>query len=308
MTADLILSTRLFEDRSEDPGRVLRAGVDLGFTDFHVRLSRRSRVREEDLSPNGAPVRLRVRAVERLESSDGSHSAADRAASLSSVTSTDRPREQAIADVVALGDTASLLHTDLLVLSLGAIDWEGAGSREEIALSKAFLETTPSDAVRAELVTLDRDTRLRSEGAADRACRSIHEILKRLPERRLALRGAERPTDLASPERLKWILDDFRGRPVHYWHDVGHAERMRFLGLVEPGEWLDRLGSRLLGVTLADAAGARAHLVPGDGTADFRLLREYVTDRALRVLELAPGSNARDVAAARRYLEKVGLA
>ncbi len=98
------------------------------------------------------------------------------------------------------------------------------------------------------------------------------------------------------------------GLPVLYWHDVGHVEKQTLLGLAAPGEYLRRLGPRLLGVHLHDAILDRDHFAPGQGQIDLAAAARLLPDGALRTLELSDVPTVEEVERGVQLLRGLGLA
>ncbi len=86
------------------------------------------------------------------------------------------------------------------------------------------------------------------------------------------------------------IFREFRGAPIGYWHDCGHAHTAELLNVIEPGSLLKRYGEHLIGVHLHDARGLDDHLPPGRGEIDFEALKPHLQETTLLVLELKPGT------------------
>lgn len=97
------------------------------------------------------------------------------------------------------------------------------------------------------------------------------------------------------------------GLPVYYWHDVGHAEKQRQLGLVSAGQYLREFGDRLLGVHLHDAIMDRDHLPPGTGEVDLAAVARRLPASILRTLELSDRPTLEEVRSGVEVLEKLGL-
>ena len=123
--------------------------------------------------------------------------------------------------------------------------------------------------------------------------------LVRVAERQdvgLALENRYHYHELPGPEDFGTLFSEFRGAPLGYWHDTGHAHAQELLGLVRPGELLNNYTDHLMGVHLHDANGLDDHLPPGTGDIDFDGLKSYLKPETLRVLELKPGTPDTDVA------------
>ncbi|MFZ5569948.1 MAG: sugar phosphate isomerase/epimerase family protein [Thermodesulfobacteriota bacterium] len=111
--------------------------------------------------------------------------------------------------------------------------------------------------------------------------------------------------ELPGPDDFDSIFREFKGAPIGYWHDCGHAHAAEILGLVEPSGLLQRYGDHLVGVHLHDALGLDDHLVPGRGEIDFTLLKPYLKNDIPLVLELKPGTTDAEVVEGIRYLRTV---
>jgi sugar phosphate isomerase/epimerase len=113
--------------------------------------------------------------------------------------------------------------------------------------------------------------------------------------------------ELPSLDELAVVLERFPDPRVGYWHDVGHAVILEFMGLGGRHEWLARYGDRTLGVHLHDVAkGVRDHVPPGMGDVNFAALRRQLPESALCVMEIAPRYIAEEVALGKARLEELG--
>ena len=98
------------------------------------------------------------------------------------------------------------------------------------------------------------------------------------------------------------------GLPVYYWHDVGHVEKQRWLGLATQADYLVCFRKRLLGVHLHDAILDRDHLVPGQGEIDLAAVARLLPAGALRTLELNSPPTPAEVRRGIALLARLGLA
>ena len=60
-------------------------------------------------------------------------------------------------------------------------------------------------------------------------------------------------------------------------------------------DWLDRYGSRLLGVHLHDAEGFRDHMPPGRGKLDLKAILKRVREAGVWILEIGPDFSKSEV-------------
>jgi sugar phosphate isomerase/epimerase len=106
-------------------------------------------------------------------------------------------------------------------------------------------------------------------------------------------------------DEIALILDKFKGTSVYYWHDVGHAQVLDILGFASHMDLLKRYSLRMAGIHLHDIRGGQDHLAPGRGSFDFSLLKPYVKDSVIKIIEAHKTETAEDVKYARGYLEKI---
>ena len=85
------------------------------------------------------------------------------------------------------------------------------------------------------------------------------------------------------------IFANFKGAPIGYWHDTGHAHANEALGLIPRGSLLQSYSDQLIGVHLHDAIGLDDHIPPGSGEIDFKALKPFLKTDTIKVIELRPG-------------------
>lgn len=120
------------------------------------------------------------------------------------------------------------------------------------------------------------------------ARRSLDELVAYAEPRGVAI-GLEcrlRYHQIPLPEEMADLLEPYPREVAGYWHDVGHAEVLHRLGLVERGAWFDLLGDRLLGSHLHDVDGLQDHRAPGRGSVDFAWLAGRLPATAARTFEI----------------------
>jgi sugar phosphate isomerase/epimerase len=102
----------------------------------------------------------------------------------------------------------------------------------------------------------------------------------------------EFPNDEEMPE----VLSAFPSEIVGYWHDFGHAARKDFLGWHTHEETLARHQDRLWGCHIHDCSPPyHDHKALGEGEINLKRLSQFVSSRAIQVLELSPNTTAEQV-------------
>ncbi|MGD8943800.1 MAG: sugar phosphate isomerase/epimerase family protein [Desulfobacterales bacterium] len=100
------------------------------------------------------------------------------------------------------------------------------------------------------------------------------------------------------------IFDKFRGAPIGYWHDTGHAHANEFLGLNTRNALLQNYADQLIGIHLHDAVGLDDHLPPGTGEIDFTALKPFLKAETVKVMEIKPGIPTTEVSKGIRFIHQ----
>jgi sugar phosphate isomerase/epimerase len=107
--------------------------------------------------------------------------------------------------------------------------------------------------------------------------------------------------ELPGPDDFEVIFDRFKGAPIGYWHDTGHAHANESLGIIPLG-WLLHINTdRLIGIHLHDAIGLDDHIPPGSGEIDFAALKPFLKADTIKVIELKSGIPASEVSEGIRF-------
>jgi len=113
--------------------------------------------------------------------------------------------------------------------------------------------------------------------------------------------------EIPSLEEIGVVLRAFRGAPVGYWHDTGHAHHWQVMGWASQEDFLGTYQNDLIGLHLHDARGREDHLAPGTGEVDFGSVARYVRDGVLRVAEVHAKSDLESYRAGLALLRSLGF-
>ncbi len=107
-------------------------------------------------------------------------------------------------------------------------------------------------------------------------------------------------------DEVEVILNYFKGSNLGYWHDVGHAEAHESYGLASHEEFLQRYSNQLIGCHLHDCkeAGYLDHFAPGTGWINYGMVKKYLPEDAIRILEIHPKVNAEELKNGIQFLEQ----
>lgn len=101
------------------------------------------------------------------------------------------------------------------------------------------------------------------------------------------------------------ILNKFNNSQVYYWHDTGHAQLMENLGLARHKDFLERYGSRLIGIHLHDILDCQDHLAPLQGKIDFQMFKPYLKKDSLKVIEAHQAASAEGLIKSRNFISQL---
>jgi len=139
-----------------------------------------------------------------------------------------------------------------------------------------------------EFLAEKMDLRRKEGGKYLTAALQSLEKLSREAERRRIFLGVENRYnlhDFPNLEEFKEIFKQFKGSPVRYWHDLGHATTQENLGMVGRGQLLEHFGRYLIGVHLHGCRGYEDHAAPGTGEEDYTQLKKFLKADTVKVVE-----------------------
>jgi sugar phosphate isomerase/epimerase len=110
--------------------------------------------------------------------------------------------------------------------------------------------------------------------------------------------------ELPGLDDFKVIFDTFKGAPIGYWHDIGHAHANEALGLIPRGSLLQSYSDQLIGIHLHDAVGLDDHIPPGSGEIKFKALKPFLKTDTIKVIELKPGIPGSEVKVGIRFIHE----
>ncbi len=199
-------------------------------------------------------------------------------------------RLTAIAHTVRTMELAADVEARAVVLHLGFVD--GIGDKHITRNAARAGESTP------ELARLLSDRAAASPRHLDALSFALERLIKRALELNVSLGLENRFHAHQIPDfsEVGSLLQRFRGAPIGYWHDTGHAWVAGLAGLTPQEDWLTAYGKSLLGCHLHDAVADEDHRPPGGGDIDWDVLCPLLLPARFKVLEVAPGPTSRELA------------
>jgi len=162
----------------------------------------------------------------------------------------------------------------------------------------------------AELLKREREARAhKRDPHLDALLFSLDRSLKRAEQLGVVL-GIENRyyfQEMPDKEEIGIILDQFRGAPLGYWHDAGHAAVFETLGIVKHEELLQTYASSMVGTHLHDALKLDDHKPPGKGEIAFEMIKKYIPEGAIRIMEIHPQAQGQEVLDGLAFLQEKGI-
>lgn len=209
-------------------------------------------------------------------------------------------------------DFAAQVGADLMVIHSGSVrfwfnDPEDAYERyrEGRGLEHLVQDPNYSKILRKTLAKVQRkQTRFRQ-----RLIDNYRRILPAAKEKgvRLGIENREGLTELPMDLEMVGLLQEL-GEPetYGYWHDAGHAQLKDMMGIIPHRELLRENSARQFGFHLHDVSPeGKDHQPMGSGVIDWQMLKEFIRDDHIVVLELSPRLQRDQVTASRDFLDQL---
>lgn len=113
--------------------------------------------------------------------------------------------------------------------------------------------------------------------------------------------------EIPHPDEYEQVFEGLDPEQAGYWHDVGHAEVLHRLGLIDRHAWLNGWSGRLVGAHLHDVIGLGDHRAPGDGDVDWGYIVAGIRRLPGYTLEINQHQPDGQVRGAIAFLEGIGL-
>ena len=115
--------------------------------------------------------------------------------------------------------------------------------------------------------------------------------------------------ELPNFDEVGIILDRFKGGNIGYWHDVGHAQANETFGISVHENYLKTYSNQLVGVHLHDSqrVGFNDHFAPGSGLIDYDMIKKYLPQNAVRIIEVHSKVSFDELQKGVQFLKEKGI-
>jgi sugar phosphate isomerase/epimerase len=218
----------------------------------------------------------------------------------------ERERKSAVKYTLGTMDWAEKFGAQAVVLHLGKVRMEGVMQSLRRVYDAGETETREGK----DFIAEQKEIRSRLGKVLVGPSLKSLEMLAKAAEMRGIFLGIENRyniQDFPNLEEFRTILGEFRGSPVGYWHDIGHATTQENLGLVRKGEFLENFGERLVGVHLHGCRGYMDHYAPGSGEEDYIFLKNFLKSDTIRVVETHHRASREELIRGLNFLKTQGI-
>lgn len=217
-------------------------------------------------------------------------------------------RNAGVAAIKKSIDLACEMGARIVIVHPGRVDMETAVDTNQRLWYRAGKSNTAEYAALTEQFTQSRAARAARN--MESVCRSLKELAEYAGKRRikLGLENRYHYFEIPLPDELESLLNLGYDDVIGYWHDLGHAQVLEHLGFGTHKEWLERFGSRIIGIHLHDVIGIDDHRAAGLGVIDWSMVARYIPSRVPWTCEFQNDNSPDQVASGVRFLIDHGWA
>lgn len=113
--------------------------------------------------------------------------------------------------------------------------------------------------------------------------------------------------EIPSFDELEIIFKIFEGSQLCYWHDTGHAHVNEVLSFCQHVDYLKTFSKKLVGMHLHDAQGKEDHFAPGVGEINFEMIKTYLNQDTIQVIEVHSKVSQEDLLKGTAFLMSKGF-
>lgn len=214
-------------------------------------------------------------------------------------------RRKAVELTIASMYTAQEAQAKALIIHAGRVEIEDRLKELAILFIQGLKQTKHYQNVMKEMI---KERAENKKPFFTSLLRSLEELLKKAEKLglNLCLENRFYYREIPSLDEIGKIFAYFaNSQNLFYWHDIGHAQVAENLGISSQLDYLNSYAKKMLGIHLHDVKGTQDHKVPGEGDFDFSLIKPYLKNETLMVLEVHQPATAAQMAKGISYLRNI---
>lgn len=207
-------------------------------------------------------------------------------------------------------DFAAQVKASVMVTHLGSVGffWSNPGSKLKQWVRNHPDAQVPEDPAYRKLLTKScAKLRKRMPAAWAQVKASLNEIRAYAVEKgvKIGCENREKFTELPVDDDFNELFAALeRPHMCGYWHDSGHAELKRGMGMLQHRAHLEANAERTLGFHLHDVDDeGEDHQPIGNGRIDFAMVSEFWRPEHLLTLEFSPALKVEEVLSSKAWVE-----
>jgi sugar phosphate isomerase/epimerase len=223
------------------------------------------------------------------------------------LSSSDREeRERAVEYTIKTMELADSFETRIVICHLGHVDMDDPTENLIELYDKGEKESDDFESLLQKSIEEREAKRQRN---LDAVFFSLDKLIRRAEKLDVFIGVENRQEFRQIPglDEIGIIMSEFQGANIGYWHNTGYAQIHDNLDIASHEDLLRQYSDSMIGIHLHDVKSNVAHLAPGMGDLDFKMVSEYLPQNAVRVLQLTPEATREEVMEGSSHLEELGI-
>ncbi|MBF0275850.1 MAG: sugar phosphate isomerase/epimerase [Nitrospinae bacterium] len=216
-------------------------------------------------------------------------------------------RKRAVEGIVTTMEHAQALNVKVIVVHAGMTDMDYPTDVMRTIYDKGKIKTPETQKIKEKLKNIRYEAGKRCYEQLLKSLIVInHEAMVR--GIMVGLENRYHFHEMPGVQEFKDLLNAFHGGNIGYWHDTGHAHAQETLYDIPQKELLENFSDKLIGIHLHDVVkGYKDHQEPGCGEIDFTMVKSFLQQDTIRVVELNQTVSLKKAKQGVSFLKKMGI-
>ena len=298
------ISTACMPGLSSNLEGLFKKGIELGFEAFEIGVSS-VQTSKKDIRDWQKRLNLKVVSVHNLFADKAVDPENKRGDFLASPD--ERKRQETVEATLETAKFAKELGGRAVILHAGYIDEKGLMNSYR-DFRERWCRRKKSQHLKLWRKRLKERRARYARDYVERAVRSLRALCQRDSETLFCLEPRVNFYEIPNLREMEEIFDRGKEHNLRYWHDTGHCQVQENLGLSNQEDWLKAFGEKMVGIHLHDVRWLGDHLPPGVGDVDFSLVKKYLSEETIKVVEVGSNVSEEELRESLVFLKRTRLA